>query len=64
MADERDSSFKCIKITLIVIHSLAIFGFIILLIYSIFILDESDKKSMDFNPEEKDTIRKFICNNS
>jgi hypothetical protein len=64
MANERDSSFKCIKTTLIVIQSLAILGFSILLILSIGVLAASDKKSTGMSPEEKDTTRKFMHKNS
>jgi hypothetical protein len=64
MADERDFSFKCVKIALIVIHSLAILIFSIVLIVSIVVLAADDKKSMGLSPEEKDTTRKFIHNNS
>jgi hypothetical protein len=75
MANERDFSFKCIKIALIVIHSLAILGMSILFIASIVVLNKSDKEGMDLIPEEdyvgenlspegKDTTRKFIHKNS
>jgi membrane-anchored glycerophosphoryl diester phosphodiesterase (GDPDase) len=64
MANERDFSFKCIKIALIVIHSLAIFLLSLALIGFTFILDATDKKSEGLSPEEKDTNRKFINNNS
>ncbi len=64
MANERDSSFKCIKITLIVLHSLTILGLIIALIAFIVLLHASDKKSEGLSPEKKDTNRKFINNNS
>ncbi len=60
MANERDSSFKCVKISLIVIHSLVVFIVSIVLIGSIVVLAESDEKS----PEEKDRTRKFMHNNS
>jgi 5-bromo-4-chloroindolyl phosphate hydrolysis protein len=63
MANERDFSFKCIKIALIVIHSLAMLILSIVLIASIVVLAKSDKKSMGLSPEEKDTTRKFLHNN-
>jgi hypothetical protein len=63
--------FKCIKIALIVIHSLSI----IVLILCIVVFAIIDKKSVglrlerewadeDFGPEGKDMSRKFIHNNS
>jgi hypothetical protein len=64
MANERDFSFECIKTAMIVIHSLAILTFSILFIASIVILAESNMKSMGLSPEEKDTTRKFIHNNT
>jgi hypothetical protein len=71
MANERDFSFKCIKMALIVIHSFSI----IVLIGCIVFLAVIDKKSMglspegewdgeNFGPEGKVTTRKFIHNNS
>jgi hypothetical protein len=71
MANERDFSFKCIKIALIVIHSLSI----ILLIVYIVVLAAVANKSVDLSPEGewggenfglkgKDTTRKFIHSNS
>ncbi len=57
MANERDFSFKCLKITLIVIHSLAIIFLILLFIGCFVVLGASDKKIL--SPEEKDAKRKF-----
>jgi hypothetical protein len=64
MTNERDFSFKCIKIALIVIHSLAILIVSLVLIDYIVVLAESHEKSMGLSPEEKDTSRKFMHNNS